>query len=103
MVGDGSIVGNIHHKCLIRRDQERCGVVARHKSRSQANGKLVGNREALVPERWGSKRISPDGGCIVDQDIEMTLLDFHSLEQSLDLSVIRVIASNVNTHTTRRR
>ena len=33
----------------------------------------------------------------------MTLLGVHSLEQTLDLSVIRVIASNGNAHTTRRR
>src|SRR5258708_2122690 len=34
VVGDGSVIGNIHHKRPIRRDQERCRIVARNERRS---------------------------------------------------------------------
>src|SRR5260370_39141487 len=94
MVGDRYIIGNIHHKCLLRRNQQRRGVVARHKSRSQANDKLVGDRKALVPEWRRGKRVSSDRFRIVDQNIEMTLLGFHLLEDSPDLPVMPLIALN---------
>jgi len=35
--------------------------------------------------------------------MELTLLGLHSLKESLDLCVVRVIASNGNAHTARRR
>jgi hypothetical protein len=35
--------------------------------------------------------------------MELTLLGFHSLKESLDLCVVRVIASNGNAHTACRR
>jgi|HubBroStandDraft_3_1064219.scaffolds.fasta_scaffold2082544_1 hypothetical protein len=57
---------------------------------------MLGDRQALVPEwRWcigiGTQRRG-----IVDQDIKMTVLGFHSLEEGLDLCVICMIAYNGN-------
>src|SRR5260221_86897 len=55
-----------------------------------------------MPRRW-CKWIGAHRRGIIDQDIKMTLLGFHSLEEGLDLCVICMIAYNGNANSACRR
>jgi hypothetical protein len=50
----------------------------------------------LFQNGGGCKWIGAQRGGTIDQDIKMTLLAFHSFEESLDLCVIRMIARHSN-------